>query len=117
MPEPRVIQTTWEYRGYTIQDDGGHGFYKALNPRGHYIGSGEGMGTVRDIVDEHIEKVFGFWDLNCVMSPLVARAARQMNNTQAEFFLDHGYLPTQNVPFNPAGLTEFERVIDAGGNP
>lgn len=75
-----------EYKGYVISGDG-PGFYKVANPRGEVIGTCEGISTAFDLVDEHIEKVYAFWNLNCVMSPLIARAARRLSNAQAEAIL------------------------------
>lgn len=98
MSDMNLKSAVYEYRGYTIESDGGHGFYKVANPRGESIGTCEGSYTARQMVDEHIAKVFGFWNLNCVMSPLQARAGRLITNAQAEEIIMCGGLAGMSFP-------------------
>lgn len=108
------------YKGYSIVPEG-HGFYCVLSPANTQIGSCEGSYTAREIVDEHIRKVYSFYERNSRLSPLQVKAAALITNDQAEDIIICGGLNGTSFPVperaNPAGLTTFERVIDAGGLP
>jgi hypothetical protein len=73
-------------RGYTIRSEG-HGFYRVLDLRGNIVGSCEGGATAAQIVDEHIDRVYRFWNVNCDLSPIQLRAARKLSSVEAEQIL------------------------------
>ena len=88
---PNLGGNTEDYRGYTITSEG-MGFYHARNPRGEQIAQGEGRWTMVKAIDDHIARVYAFWNLNCVLSPLQARAAKFITNDQAERIIADGGL-------------------------
>lgn len=75
------------YREYTIEDDGGHGYYRVLSPDRQPVGTCEGSYTAREIVDEHIAKVYAFYRRNCILSPLQARAAQRLTPAECDEIL------------------------------
>lgn len=75
------------YKGYSIVDDG-PGFYRVLSPDNEQVGTCEGSYTAREIVDEHIRKVYTFYRRNCRLSPLQAKAAYYISNHQAEAIIE-----------------------------
>ena len=84
-----MIDHTTAYKGYSVVPEG-HGFYNVLSPSNASIGSCEGIFTARQMVDEHIRKVYTFYERNCNLSPLQARAAAHITNNQAEQILAGG---------------------------
>jgi len=75
-----------EYRGYEIEHDE-MGFYLIRDPLGRNAATCEGLTTAREIVDEKIAKIYGWYDRTSHLSPLVARAAGKLSNADAELIL------------------------------
>lgn len=101
------------YKGYSIVPEG-HGFYNVLSPDNESIGSCEGSYTAREIVDDHIRKVYGWWKRTSNLSPLQTRAARFLTSAQAEKIIElRGYLTIEGFGRNASDFEPDESDIAA----
>lgn len=106
---PTIIDT---YKGYRIESDGGHGFYKVANPRGESIGTCEGITAAYDMVDDHIEKVYRFWNLHCVLFPEELKAAHEMHQARREEALAKQAQPKSEQGYS--FIDQAEMALDRG---